>query len=129
MDLNLLSWNVRGMVNRDKRAVIKRGISNLTPDILCVQESKMQALSDGVVKEVWGLRPCKWLALPSLGASGGILLVWDVDKTEVLDHEIGAYSIAIRCRLRLSMMEWIFVGVYSPVLVSEIDIFWMNLTI
>lgn len=76
-----------------------------------------------MVKEVWGLRPSKWLVLPSWGASEDILMVWDVNRVEVLDHEIGAFSIAIRCRLKLSLVKWVYVGVYGPVLGVEVDSF------
>lgn len=70
-----------------------------------------------------GLRPFNWLVLPSQGASRGILTDWDVDRVEVLEHEIGAFSIAIRCRLKWSVVEWLFVGVYGPVLGVEVDFF------
>lgn len=52
------------------------------------------------VKEVWGPRPCGWVALLSWGASGGILVIWDVGKIEVLEHVIGAFSVSIRCRVK-----------------------------
>lgn len=53
MDLKIISWNVRGMENRDKRAVIKQSITCAFPDIFCLQESKIQSMSDALVKEVW----------------------------------------------------------------------------
>lgn len=54
------------MGNRDKRAVIKQSITSAFPDILCLQESKIQSMNDGIVKEVWGSRPSKcetWIEL------------------------------------------------------------------
>lgn len=123
MNLKIIFWNVRGMTNRDKRVVIKQSIACAFPDILCFQESKIQSMSDALLKEVSGLRPFNWLVLLSRGASGGILTVWDVDRVEVLEHEIRAFSIAIRCRLKWSAVEWVFVGVYNPVLGVEVDSF------
>lgn len=45
---------------------------NLTvkPDILCLQELKLQGLSNMVIEDVWGYRTSTWVALPSLGAWG-----------------------------------------------------------
>lgn len=39
---------------------------------------------------------------------------------EILDHEIGAFSISVKCRMVKSLFEWTFSGVYGPVLDSEI---------
>lgn len=67
--------------------------------------------------------PCAWLALPSWVASGGILLLCDVDKVDVLDHEIGAFFVFVRCRLKWNVEDWVFVGVYGPNVRFEVDIF------
>lgn len=123
MDLKLLSWNVRGMRNRDKRVTIHQNIVDVNPNIFCLQETKIQLMSDSMVKDVWGSRPCGWSSLPSWGASGGILLIWDLDKIEVLEQEIGAFSFSIRCRLKREMEDWVFVGVYGPNLRSEVSDF------
>lgn len=82
-----------------------------------------------MVKEVWGLRPCEWLMLPSWGASGGILLIWDPNKVDVLDHDIGAYSISPKCKLKRTADEWVFVGVYGPFVRSEADDFLWELDV
>lgn len=58
MDLKLLSWNVRGMENKEKKVILNQNLMGSIPDILCLQETKIQVMSDRVVKEVWGSRPC-----------------------------------------------------------------------
>lgn len=75
---------------------------------------------ESVVKEVWGHWPFEWLALPSRGSSGGILLIGDKDRIEVLEHEIETFSISIRCRLKSMLVELVFVGVYDPTQRDEV---------
>lgn len=69
MDLKNLSWNVRGLRNRDKRVVLFQCIVKTCLDILCLQESKIREMSEGFVQDIWGLQTLDWLSLPSWGAS------------------------------------------------------------
>lgn len=47
-------------------------------------------------------------------------MVWNNEIVEVLEHEISAYSIFLRCRLKGKVEEWVFSGVYGPCLPSEV---------
>lgn len=78
---------------------------------------------DSVGKEVWGTRPSSWLALPSWGAFGGILVIWDVDRIEVLDHVLGAFLVSVRCRVKGQLDEW----VYGPNRRAEVSNFLQEL--
>lgn len=49
--------------------------------------------------------------------------MWNVDTLEVLDHEIGAFSIPIQCKLVDELEEWVFSGVNGPTLYSEVEDF------
>lgn len=111
---------VRGLGNRDKLVVVSNCIASSQPDLVCLQETKLRVMSDMIVKEVCGLNSISWLALPSWRALGGILLLWNADILEVLVHEIGAYSVSIRCRLVGSFDEWVFSGVCSPTVAGDV---------
>lgn len=49
--------------------------------------------------------------------------MWNEDKLEILEHEIGAYLVSIRCKLINDMKDWIFSGVYGLVRWGEVDDF------
>ena len=49
MKIKILSWNVRGANNRDKRKVIKALIRSQRADLVCLQETKIQDMSRGSV--------------------------------------------------------------------------------
>jgi len=46
--------------------------------------------------------------------------VWRGENVELLDHEIGAFSISIKCRLLDVQGNWIFSRVYGPTLFYEV---------
>lgn len=123
MDLRLLSWNVRGLGNHDKRVAICKDINSYLSDMLVLQETKREIMSDQFVKEIWGKASNQWLALPSWGALCGILMIWNGARVKVLEHEVGAFSISVRCRMVNMLEEWVFTGVYGLVLGSEVDAF------
>lgn len=54
-------------------------------------------------------------------------MIWDADRTEVLEHEIEAFSVSIRFRMKGKVEDWVFVGVYSPNLRSEVSDFLQEL--
>lgn len=46
MDLKILSWNVQGLNNREKRISISQGFLNAKPDLICLQETKLMDIHD-----------------------------------------------------------------------------------
>ena len=49
MKIKILSWNVRGANDRVKRKVIKALIRSQRADLVCLQETKIQDMSRGIV--------------------------------------------------------------------------------
>ena len=52
MNLKLLSWNVRGVNDNNKRRIIKSFVKKQKVDLLCIQEAKIQLMTEGVVKSL-----------------------------------------------------------------------------
>ena len=77
MKLKLLSWNVRGANNLDKRKIISNFVRSQRVDLVCVQETKIQDLSNACARSFGVGRFHDWKALEAEGAAGGILLFWD----------------------------------------------------
>ena len=50
--LKVLSWNVRGVTDSSKSKIIKNFIRNQKVDLLCIQETKIQPMSEGVVRSL-----------------------------------------------------------------------------
>ena len=74
MKLMLLSWNVRGANDSSKRKVIKAMIRSQRVDLFCIQEMKIQTMSEGVVRSLGSGRFLDWGAMGAQGSAGGILI-------------------------------------------------------
>ena len=54
MNLKLMSWNVRGANDVNKRRIIKSVVRKQKVDLMCIQETKIQLMTDEVVKNLGG---------------------------------------------------------------------------
>jgi hypothetical protein len=85
MKPKILSWNVRGLNEKDKRMWIKGLLRDWKVDVISLQETKLEFVSREVVRSLWGCLHVDWCYLGVRGASGGILLMWGrrvVEKVE-----------------------------------------------
>ena len=60
MRLRILSWNVRRVNDRDKRNLIKNVIKTQKVDLVCLQETKTQEMSSGIVRSLGVGRCLEW---------------------------------------------------------------------
>ena len=93
--MKILSWNVRGLGSRAKRKRVKDTISKATPDVVLLQETKLEILDDLVVRDVWESRFKGWECLPSVGASGGVLVIWDTRFATKVDSIHGIFFVSV----------------------------------
>ena len=74
MKIKILSWNVRGANDVNKRKVIKAFIKLQRVDVVCLQETKFKEVSTGLIRSLGLGRFLDWAALRAEGASGGIVI-------------------------------------------------------
>ena len=98
MNLKLMSWNVRGANDVNKRRIIKSVVRKQKVDLMCIQETKIQLMTDGVVKSLGVGRFLEWRTIEATGAAGGVLVCWDKRSLELLEWEEGQFSISCRFR-------------------------------
>lgn len=72
--VKFMSWNVRGLNDRDKRTAVKNVILNQAPHIICLQETKLQNAQPRIVKEAVGARATQFLTIPACNTAGGLLV-------------------------------------------------------
>ena len=94
MKLKIMSWNVRGVNNRDKRKVLKAFIRSKKADIACMQETKIQNMSVGIVRSLGVGRFLDWGTVDAEGFAGGILDFWDKRVVELVDMETWIFSVS-----------------------------------
>ena len=77
MNLKLLSWNVRGLNNPQKRDMVNNLLKEWKCDVVCFQETKLDSVNLAVVKSLWSSPFVDWEALDAIHTAGGVLLAWD----------------------------------------------------
>jgi exonuclease III len=114
MNLKILTWNVRGLHDQDKRLRIKNLLKEWHADVVCLQEIKMEVITGQFVRSLWRCRYVDWMFLRSNGASGGILLMWDKRLVEKLEDAVGFFSVSCKFKNVEDQKIWMFTGVYGP---------------
>jgi exonuclease III len=127
MNFQIVSWNVRGLNDGSKRLRVRNLLHNWKAVIVCLQETKLEAVSRGTIQSLWRGQYVDWLCLDSLEASGGILIMWDSRVVEKVDKAVGRFSISYRFKGVLSGFEWGFTGVYGPHRDVERRLMWEEL--
>ena len=52
MKSRILSWNVRGANNDTKRSLLKAFIKLQKADVVCLQETKIKKVMDGLIRSI-----------------------------------------------------------------------------
>ena len=101
MKLRILSWTVRGVNDKVKRMFIKTLIQAQKVDLVCFQETKVQDMSNKLVRSLGGGRYLGWKAINFRGAVSEILVFWDTRVLQLLEVEEGVFS----CRTILKIAK------------------------
>jgi exonuclease III len=98
MKLKILSWNVRGINELDKRLRIKGLIRDWKVDLVCLMETKMEVITRVVVRSLWGCQHVDLCYMGTSRVSGGILIMWDRRAVEKVDEYVGRYTLVVSLR-------------------------------
>jgi exonuclease III len=71
-----LIWNVRGLNSTARQDSVRSLVDSSRADIVCIQETKIAAISQRIILSTLGADFTDFITLPSNGASGGILVAW-----------------------------------------------------
>ena len=83
----------------EKRLQIRNLLRTWRADIVCLQETKLEWITKGIVRSIWGCPYVDWLYLGSERVSGGIVLMWDRRVVEKVEEAVGYFSVS--CNLKM----------------------------
>lgn len=72
----LIIWNVRDLNSRGRQDAVRTLVDSARVDVVCLQETKMSSITQHKVISMLGAEFGEFSYLPSVGASGGILMAW-----------------------------------------------------
>ena len=115
MKIKILSLNVRGVNDPDKRKVIKNFLRTHKVDLVCLQETKVQEMNNDMVRSLEVGRFLNWKALDVEGSAGGIVLLWDNSRISMVNSVVGSFSVLCLFRMAEDGYQWDFSRVYGPI--------------
>jgi len=112
--MKIVSWNVRGLGSVEKRREVCNLVREKQPFLLCVQETKLSVVDATVCKSIWGDVHADFSFQSSVGASGGIVTMWDVQEVEVWSSMSFNHVLVVLGRFVKSGEEFVLFNVYAP---------------
>lgn len=114
MGFSFLFWNMRGSNTPKKMYTVKRLMKKHKPAFVGLQETKHNNISVTVARYLWGNGAHNFVVIPAVGASGGIVLLSDVDKITVHEIARGTHSVSLLVSLVGSDSKWACITLYGP---------------
>jgi exonuclease III len=110
----ILCWNIRGLNGCDKWDAVRMKIDESACTVLCLQETKRPHFDMLFIRKFAPKRFDSFDYIPSDGASGGILLLWNssVFSGTVIDKQ--SFAITANFRSVHNSNTWTLSTVYGP---------------
>ena len=105
MNLRILSWNVRGVDDRPKRKIIKSVIRNQKVDLFCIQETKVQVMSEEMARSLGPGRYLDWKVLNAKGTAGSVMICWDKRYLEMLGWKRVSFPFPVDAGMRVTVQS------------------------
>lgn len=75
--MQILTWNIRVLGSIVKKRFLSKLIKKRKPDMVFVQETKLEAVERVDIQKIWGSANLEFICSGSVGASGGLLSIWN----------------------------------------------------
>ncbi|GLU16530.1 hypothetical protein SLE2022_329610 [Rubroshorea leprosula] len=112
--MKVLSFNVRGLGNMVKRRELGRLVREEKPNLLFLQETKLEGVEEWLCKKLWYSDDFDWNMKSSVGASGGLICMWDKSLFVKLGEFTGDGYLGIKGQWGVKKEVCFFVNIYAP---------------
>jgi exonuclease III len=127
--MKIFSWNIRGLGGMEKRKEVRKLIGDKRLFVMCIQETKLSVCDDSLCATLWGSSPHGYSFRPSIGASGGLLVLWDMAEVEVWSSGSFNHGLMIHGRFLQSNEEFYLFNIYVPCENSAKQVLWDSLLV
>lgn len=91
-NLNILSWNVRGLNARARRDDTRLVVDDCRASIVCLQETKLDVVNNSLMLEMLGTQFLDYSYLPAVDTRGGIFVAARHDSASLADVNVGSVT-------------------------------------
>ena len=114
-NIRIACWNVRGLNNAARREAVRLLLQKISPNIICLQETKLDNVNALRAAEFLRLKYSgSFASLDAQDTRGGILIAWDQDLISSGVLIRGEYSITQSCIFLPSNSNFVIIVVYGP---------------
>jgi len=114
----ILSWNVCGLNAQARRDNVRTLTEDLKPSIVCLQETKLDVISEYTIFSLLGRDFAEFAYVPASSTRGGILIAGRRSSVVLSDVLLGCFSITVAVRPASSTAnddaKWWLSSVYGP---------------
>lgn len=125
--INTLVWKIRGINSQAKWDALRDKISESAASIVCLQETKREVFDAAYLRKFCARNLNHFAFSPSVGASGGLLTIWNSNlyRGTLVHHN--SFSITVKLDCNLSRKSFHLTNIYGPS--NSVDkgafIFWL----
>ena len=113
-DWKVLCWNVRGLNSEARQLAVKQKIDESGCSVVCLQETKCMHIDHRFIRKFCPRRFDNFSYVPSVGASAGMVIIWNSSFFEGKLIEARQYGIILEFRSKHTSEVWTLVSVYGP---------------
>jgi len=107
---------------------VRKLVRELSPFTFCVQETKLVVCDDSLCAFLWGDTSYAYSYRPLVGASGGLLSMWDTMEVEVWSSVGVKHVLQIHGRFIQTNEEFYLFNIYAPCDVRAKHELWVSLS-
>lgn len=110
--MKIISWNIRGLGSSVKKRFVSKLIKDRSPDVLLLQETKIERFERSIVQRMWGSYDVDYAESGAVGLSGGVLTIWNPEKFKPRNVTIHRRFVMVTGVLL--DLECAIINVYAP---------------
>lgn len=110
----MLCWNVQGLNSEPKQLAVHNAISSSGCAIICLQETKRTQIDMSFVKLFCPRNFDQFVFMPSVGASGGLITVWDISLFAGNTLFVKSFAVGVNFKSLQTAKSWSLINIYGP---------------
>lgn len=113
-DWKVLCWNVRGFNSENRQRAVRQKNDESGCSVICLQETECEMMDQRFIRKFCPQRFDHFVFVPSLGASGGMIVLWNSALFSVKLIASISYGITMEFQSKHNSNIWTLVTVYGP---------------
>lgn len=113
LSFSLLGWNVRGLNNLDKLALVREAVLSSGVLVVCFQESKLSVVDASIIVDLCGSDFDGFAVVPA-DETRGVIIAWKGEMFLGSVLQIGRWSVTVKLHWVAGDRSWCMTSVYGP---------------